>query len=327
VILSPLALRLRSSKIFTGLVPLVIILDIVSFSYGHIPFFRKDQVYPEPVIYRQLKEKDSSLYRVVSVDKTGPPNVEIMYGMFSPAGYDFPLSTTANLLSPYVYSIADLAFSSEKVVKLKSRLLDLMNVKYLVTTTYNNSATALSSQPDRYRLVSSDLTIQVFENLSCLPRAFLVPASGIQLIPNERALMDRLASPTFDPERIVLLTQMPGGFDADKALPGAAPELTVSSIRQGVNEVRVSTHTNMPAVLVLSDIHYPGWKVFVNGQEAELLRVDYAFKGVALPAGAHEVEFFYKPDSFRAGLIISLIATVILLAALIMQSRLKKNVG
>jgi len=326
-ILSPWIIRFMPMKAFAVLIPLVVIIDLVSFSYGHIPFFPREQVYPVPRIYEQLKAKDSSLYRVVTLDKTSPVNLEVLYGFYSPAGYDFIMSRTQNFLSPYIQSAVDTTFLSEKVVKSKSRLLDLMNVKYLVATNQNKSSSVLFAQPDRYRFVLGDSSVQVFENLSALPRAFLVPASGIQVIPNEGVLLDRLASPTFDPTKTALLNEMPDGFDARQALLDAQPEMAVSSIRQGINDVKVTTQANVPAILVLSDTYYPGWKVFVDGREEKLLRVDYAFKGVALQPGAHDVGFSFQPGSFRAGWLISALSSVILIAAVVMRNRNRKDAG
>ena len=60
-----------------------------------------------------------------------------------------------------------------------------MNVKYLVATAWNRSAGALASRPDRFRLVFSDRNTRVLENLSVLPRAFLVPVSNLEIVADE----------------------------------------------------------------------------------------------------------------------------------------------
>ncbi|MBH0204076.1 MAG: YfhO family protein [Nitrospira sp.] len=61
-----------------------------------------------------------------------------------------------------------------------------------------------------------------------------------------------------------------------------------------------------PGILVLTDAFYPGWKVRVDGEEQKILRANYLFRAVALPAGNHKVEFIYDPASFKVGLMISL---------------------
>jgi uncharacterized membrane protein YfhO len=59
----------------------------------------------------------------------------------------------------------------------------------------------------------------------------------------------------------------------------------------------------------------------VDGHQAELLKANYLFRGVLLPAGNHEVEFRYEPRSYAYGGGISAAA----LAALILWGRLSKR--
>ncbi|HZU75518.1 MAG TPA: YfhO family protein, partial [Dehalococcoidia bacterium] len=75
--------------------------------------------------------------------------------------------------------------------------------------------------------------------------------------------------------------------------------------------------TNGPALLVLTDTYYPGWQAFVDGQPAPLLRGDVLFRVVPVPAGEHEVEFRFEPQSLRLGLLITACAAVLALGALV----------
>ena len=43
-----------------------------------------------------------------------------------------------------------------------------------------------------------------------------------------------------------------------------------------------------------------------------MLRVDYALRGVAVPAGAHEVRFVYRPKSVLIGLAVTLLTAAAL---------------
>ena len=53
--------------------------------------------------------------------------------------------------------------------------------------------------------------------------------------------------------------------------------------------------------LVLLDRWYPGWKVSVNGEPAELLRANGVFRAASIPAGQSDVEFRYAPMSLAIG--------------------------
>ena len=57
-----------------------------------------------------------------------------------------------------------------------------------------------------------------------------------------------------------------------------------------------------PSLLVLTDVHYPGWKAYVDGREADVERVDYLLRGVALPAGSHDGRVRLRAAQLARGL-------------------------
>ena len=77
--------------------------------------------------------------------------------------------------------------------------------------------------------------------------------------------------------------------------------------RHEPNRIEVKTESTAPAILVLSENHYPGWRAFVDGQPAEVMRVNYNQRGLVLPAGNHLVAFVYRPWSVLIGLMFSLL--------------------
>ena len=51
---------------------------------------------------------------------------------------------------------------------------------------------------------------------------------------------------------------------------------------------------------VLSEIYYPhGWEARIDGEEAEILRVDYLLRGLVVPAGEHEVVLTFAPKTLH----------------------------
>ncbi|MEP7278425.1 MAG: YfhO family protein [Bacteroidota bacterium] len=79
-----------------------------------------------------------------------------------------------------------------------------------------------------------------------------------------------------------------------------------------------SAKTNQFAVF--SEIYYDkGWNAFIDGKKADYLRVDYALRGMPLPAGTHTITFIFEPQSYKLGntlaLIASLLAYILLLVA------------
>ncbi len=83
-----------------------------------------------------------------------------------------------------------------------------------------------------------------------------------------------------------------------------------ASLQGTENPSRVLIHTQSeyPGWVLLSDVWYPGWGAAVDGEPVPVLRADYLFRAVEVPAGAHTVEFGYRPRSFWGGLGVSLLA-------------------
>ena len=77
---------------------------------------------------------------------------------------------------------------------------------------------------------------------------------------------------------------------------------------------------------MLADAYHPGWKLRVDGKEQRILRANYLFRAVELPAGNHKVEFSYEPETFRIGLRISLCTAGLLLVTPLL-AWLRRRVG
>jgi uncharacterized membrane protein YfhO len=86
--------------------------------------------------------------------------------------------------------------------------------------------------------------------------------------------------------------------------------------------VNLQTHSSGNSILVLSENDYPGWRVYIDGESAEVLRVNYAQRGVLIPGGDHQISFVYRPWSVMGGFLVSLLTAM----GLIIVSRRKRGV-
>ncbi|GIR82192.1 MAG: hypothetical protein CM15mP83_9180 [Flavobacteriaceae bacterium] len=68
------------------------------------------------------------------------------------------------------------------------------------------------------------------------------------------------------------------------------------------NELRYRATVSSTAFAVFSEMYYPhGWKSFINGEEVSHHRVNYALRGLLIPAGTHEILFRFEPDVIARG--------------------------
>lgn len=83
------------------------------------------------------------------------------------------------------------------------------------------------------------------------------------------------------------------------------------------NYIKYKTNNSNAGFAVFSEIYYPkGWKVTIDGKEANFTRVNYILRGMEVSAGAHTIEFKFNPDVVKTGSSISLASSAILVILL-----------
>lgn len=61
------------------------------------------------------------------------------------------------------------------------------------------------------------------------------------------------------------------------------------------NLLKYEIQSGKGGVVVFSEIYYPGWSVTIDGNPAELGRVNYVLRALKVPAGKHEVVMEFRP--------------------------------
>ena len=84
------------------------------------------------------------------------------------------------------------------------------------------------------------------------------------------------------------------------------------------DEIIYQSNASTNQFAVFSEIYYPkGWKAYVDDKETPIVKVDYAFRGVNLPAGNHTIKFEFAPSSYTLGNTLNLAAGVISILSLL----------
>ncbi|MBA2714421.1 MAG: YfhO family protein [Rubrobacteraceae bacterium] len=202
---------------------------------------------------------------------------------------------------------------------LDSPLLDLLNVRYVVVPAVAEpDQSALRELKEVHPTVYSDDRVEVLENRDALPRAWIVHSA--REVARTKTLR-LLRSGAVDPRRTALLEQSPPELGRpDDASADRAVVTTYEADR-----IRLKTVTGASGLLMLSEAYYPAWKAYVDGQLVPLYAADHVLRAIPVPAGEHTVELRYESWSLRAGVAISLITYLALIALTVARVRRRRK--
>jgi hypothetical protein len=155
---------------------------------------------------------------------------------------------------------------------------------------------------------------RLYANPHALPRTWVV--AGQRIVAGEDAALDAILDPGFDAATTAVVERPVEGL-ADGPAEGGEARIA----RYEPDRVELSARADRRALVVLSDVHMPGWRATVDGRETAIERVDYLLRGVPVDAGEHRVVLEYRPPSWRIGWIVSVLAALGLLAAVWKSAR------
>jgi hypothetical protein len=179
-----------------------------------------------------------------------------------------------------------------------------------------------SDRGDFSRVHSGD--VKIYANQDLQPRAYLATRTLTATAPEDAAAQLRTqlaANPAGispgNPEGdlITVVEGLPslGGEAANEPLSGTPAAAVAEIIAYAPERVEVRTSSPLPAVLVLADAFYPGWRAVVDGVETPIYAANVLFRGVPLEGGEHTVIFTYEPAGWRLGLALAAGGVLLLL--------------
>ena len=195
---------------------------------------------------------------------------------------------------------ANIAFASS-VPDPRSTAYDILGAGYVVAT---NPLQGVEEGERPLTLLGNTDRVWVYQRGRTLPLARLV--TQIEIIPDVAAATARVHQPDFDPATTAILEQEP-----DCALVGGGAAGTAVITEKSNGYWQIQTNSPTPALLVLSETAYPGWRVFVDGVEQEWGVAYTAVRATCIPAGKHIVDWRYQPRSYAVGGILSLLGVVL----------------
>jgi len=194
-----------------------------------------------------------------------------------------------------------------------TKILGLLNVKYIFfeeLIDYDDLSLVKNFEHTYYYYTDEQPELgysYVYENKLLMPRAFVVPDAKV--ITEAEEIKNELKE--FNPKEYVILEEDFTNLDNDAEYKEA--EITYYS----PNKVTVNVNMDSPGFLVLGDTWYSGWEAYDNGEETHIFKTNYVQRSVYLLEGEHEIEFVFKPLSYKIGMILTILSLIFLLLYLI----------
>jgi uncharacterized membrane protein YfhO len=83
---------------------------------------------------------------------------------------------------------------------------------------------------------------------------------------------------------------------------------------ESANDTTIDVVAQDEAFLVMSVNHHKYWRATIDGREAQIVPVNFAFQGLPIPAGAHRVHVAYRNPLILWGALVSAAAAALLIA-------------
>lgn len=91
---------------------------------------------------------------------------------------------------------------------------------------------------------------------------------------------------------------VPASMQADAAHTGDPGAHSIALEQHAPETIRYAVNSENGGLMVCSEVYYPlGWKAFIDGEPAPLLRANFLFRAVSVPPGSHVVEMRFEPTA------------------------------
>ena len=285
------------------------IFELFRFANKFLPFSKLESVFPETKLTTFLVAQEKP-FRLLSTDRRiFDGNTASVYKIETVQGYDpLFLKDYAQLVSSWNENKAVDAGNFNRIItpqNYDSQIVNLLNVKY-VASFDDISQTG-------FKKIFQEGETKIFANENAFGRAFLV--NEIIKVENKDAELQKMFEESTNFKTTAYSSEI--GF----AKQGGRGKISFETYSdQGIS---LNVLADQESPLVISNIYYPEWKAYINGERTPIYRVNYLLQAIIVPSGENAVEFKFLPRSFYNGFYISAgsLAFTILITFLIWRKR------
>ncbi len=268
--------------------------DMVSVGKRYIPDRLIVNANVSPERYLNTQKRDIDQYILDNIfSENGAYRYRVfplLSGPFSNATPSYFYPTIGGYTGAKLSIVADLQTNGGPLYKgqggLNIDLLGALNIKYI---NYQQGLQVPGLEP-----VFSGTSGTVYENQKLLPKAFFVDSLVYAGTATEAYnFVDR---ENVDYSTVAVVETS----DRINTVSDSLSSVIVTNYTGA--EISMSIKRSEPGFLVLSEIYYPaGWVATLNGEEIPIYKTNYVLRGMEIPAGNHELELTFAPQSYSLG--------------------------
>ena len=245
-------------------------------------------------IYEFIKKNDSSQYRVMPLNQPIQGRVQYEGITFVSGFHDFVMKR---------YDIAMKSINNQNLLNFAN----LANGKYLITPQ--------RLPPQFFQELTEINGLRVYQNDHALPWFYV--RNRILVDGDENSVLKSIFESKVDLNTAVILEREPperyaNFLNQDNEIVDYSIDILNYDPSQG--NVELDVMLDKPGFFVYSENFHPNWQCSVDGEQQDMYRANYLFKGVFLDEGKHEVVFTYRNPLVTLSRIIMMISLVTLIA-------------
>ena len=262
-----------------------------------------------PRVVAELKQEDAGLYRIGGIDpQTGGARycAAQYFGIHDSAYYTSIDKYNYEVLHALYPEAFDTGLGSKNAVSASSdgNMATLTGYKYYLSCTDRIYDTV----PGCFEYLKTIENIDVYVN----PNAYSIGTTYDRCMSSEAFLALPVESRRQAALECLVMDDTSDGWLQEAADFEAATELGEHSpllIEQWKpNHIVGTVKADENCMMLFTIPNIQGWTVYVDGEKADVLSVDFGFFGVRLTPGQHSITLRYTVRSFTLGLIISLLS-------------------
>ncbi|ULQ57427.1 YfhO family protein [Flavihumibacter rivuli] len=273
--------------------PVVVTLILAVLSFGDL--LAVDSKYMNSDNYLEKEENDGSAFAMTKADQQILAD-KGYFRVFNLSGNAFAESRTSyyhNSLGGYhaakLRLYQDIIENQLSKSPVNIAVLNMLNTKYILVANPQTGEQTAQLNPD------------------ALGPCWLVKA--IRYVPGPKEEMKALDN--FQPKDTAVVQE-----SFKSSIPFQPQWDSTASLQLVKNDndiINYSFNAASNQFAVFSEVYYKaGWKAFIDGKEAPIVKTDYVLRGLAIPAGKHNIEFRFEPEGYLKGKQITTIASIVI---------------